>query len=751
MAKPQAGEYYIVSSANAANALDVSGGSQANGANVQTYSRNNSDAQMFKLSYRKDGTAQITSRLTGKSLDIPNGDLHSGANVQMWTDNDSRAQSWEIVDASGTVTVDGTSYPLYGVRIASDTTLYMDISGGATTPGANVQIYTGNDTAAQKWAFVPIPKFRDGGIYEIRSTLDVGMAVDVAGGSTVNGANVQLYTANGTNAQKFVIYDEGDGYSIRNIASEKYVDVAGAAFENGTNVQSYEDNDSRAQRWSVTAYGTRNVGGKTCQVVAFGAGNAHAYMMDATWAMAANNTNIWLYATNNTAAQRWALYPTSALDPTLPTPHTIGLAERVGSDAQTQVGGKGTNGVVSKTYYPSWTCSDSWAADGPNHYEWRYRTRKMASKTSSWGNWSSYTDWETANVTQNGVRAWVTEGLDFSYDLAQHKSMQIEIEVRSMGSGGYSLLQGPVAGQVCTIGYIPTITLGNATWSPDGLEIPVSCDYDKGTAKAYVMSVKSDGREIAARESVCTVENGKIVVPQENLLGIPQDGASVVVTFNPGTDQVARFQVKEAQTISASYTAGGEAPTTVDGEGLSLVATAPSGSRLWCIGDTLRECRLISDDGENATFEVLYPLGVPYELFMSTPDGAWHAQMPAKGKRVHAWNWEGGSFVLELRKGEVLETDYSIKADYESYLLNTRPRETVYAGRTFKGSYTAVGSDVPGRTDSSRESAIALQEAVHAVYRSPSGWVRDVAVTGIDMTVQRGITDYSVSMVEEAV
>ena len=191
--------------------------------------------------------------------------------------------------------------------------------------------------------------------------------------------------------------------------------------------------------------------------------------------------------------------------------------------------------------------------------------------------------------------------------------------------------------------------------------------------------------------------------------------------------------------------------TTVDGEGLSLVATAPSGSRLWCIGDTLRECRLLSDDGENATFEVLYPLGVPYELFMSTPDGAWHAQMPAKGKRVHAWNWEGGSFVLELRKGEVLETDYSIKADYESYLLNTRPRETVYAGRTFKGSFTAVGSDVPGRTDSSRESAIALQEAVHAVYRSPSGWVRDVAVTGIDMTVQRGITDYSVSMVEEAV
>ena len=751
MARPAAGDYYIVPAANAANALDVSGGSQANGANVQSYARNNSDAQMFNLSYRKDGTAQITSRLTGKSLDIPNGQLASGANVQMWTDNDSRAQSWEITDETGSVTIDGTSYALHGIRLSSATTLYMDIAGGSSSSGANVQIYTGNGSTAQKWAFLPIPKFRDGGIYEIRSLLDTGMSLDIAGGSTVNGANVQLYTANGTNAQKFVIYDEGDGYSIRNIGSEKYVDVSGGTLATGTNVQSYEDNDTRAQRWSVSMYGTRAVSGKTCQVVSFGAGNAHAFQMDAQWAMSSNNTNVWIYETNNTNAQRWVLYPTSALDPTLPTPHTIGLAESVGGNAQTQVGAKGTSKSLSATYYPSWTCSDSWATDGPNHYEWRYRTRKMSSSTSSWGKWTDWPEWETANVTQEGVRAWVTEGIDFAYQLRNHKSMQVEIQVRSMGSGGYDLLQGPVASEVVTVGYVPTIALSNATWTPDGLVVPVTCDYDKGAVKAYVTSVKANGREIAARESACPIEDGRIVIPQDNLVGIPHDGDSLLITFNPGTDQVARFQVKEAQTISVEYEEGASAPATAEGEGMTLLATAPSGSRMWCVTDELRECRLVSDDGTNAVFEVLYPFGEEYELFLSTPDGSWHSQMPAKGPRVHAFNWEGGCFILRVRKDDVLETDYSIKASYDAYTLNTRPRETVYAGRTFKGTFSAVGSEAPGMDNCSRADAIALQEAVHVTYRSPSGWVRDVAVTGIDMNTSRGITDYSVSMVEEAV
>lgn len=46
------------------------------------------------------------------------------------------------------------------------------------------------------------------GLYEIRSMLLTSMTIDVAGGKAVNGANVQIYASNDTNAQKFLITEE---------------------------------------------------------------------------------------------------------------------------------------------------------------------------------------------------------------------------------------------------------------------------------------------------------------------------------------------------------------------------------------------------------------------------------------------------------------------------------------------------------------------------------------------------------------
>ncbi|WP_411161113.1 RICIN domain-containing protein [Bifidobacterium pseudocatenulatum] len=76
----------------------------------------------------------------------------------------------------------------------------LDVNGGSSSNGTNVQQYDSNGTYAQKWIAI---KNSDGS-YTFQSALAENAVLDVNGGSSANGANVQLYTSNGTNAQKWV-------------------------------------------------------------------------------------------------------------------------------------------------------------------------------------------------------------------------------------------------------------------------------------------------------------------------------------------------------------------------------------------------------------------------------------------------------------------------------------------------------------------------------------------------------------------
>ena len=75
-------------------------------------------------------------------------------------------------------------------------------------------MYKGNGTKSQLFAFEkvePPTKTIENGTYMIKSALNTKKVLDIPGASTANGANVQLYTGNGTNAQKFNISYLGDG------------------------------------------------------------------------------------------------------------------------------------------------------------------------------------------------------------------------------------------------------------------------------------------------------------------------------------------------------------------------------------------------------------------------------------------------------------------------------------------------------------------------------------------------------------
>ena len=78
------------------------------------------------------------------------------------------------------------------------------------------------------------------------------MVLDVAGGNVTKGTNVQLYKANGTTSQKWVVIEE-DGYvTIRSLNGGLYLDVAGGNAAKRTNVQVYTGNGTKAQLFKLT-------------------------------------------------------------------------------------------------------------------------------------------------------------------------------------------------------------------------------------------------------------------------------------------------------------------------------------------------------------------------------------------------------------------------------------------------------------------------------------------------------------------
>ncbi|MDO4752847.1 MAG: RICIN domain-containing protein [Candidatus Saccharibacteria bacterium] len=142
------------------------------------------------------------------------------------------------------------------------------------------------------------------GEYIIQSTLKEGMVMDVAGGSSSDGANLQLFSSNGSIAQKWLIVDNGDGtYMVKNAATGKVLDVAGGRRKNGTNVQTFTSNDSCAQKWAIT----RDTNGAyTFYSVCSGR------VLDVMNGWSSDWTNIQIYEPNNTASQKWNLLSTSA-------------------------------------------------------------------------------------------------------------------------------------------------------------------------------------------------------------------------------------------------------------------------------------------------------------------------------------------------------------------------------------------------------------------------------------------------------
>ena len=207
-------------------------------------------------------------------------------------------------DATIAVFVNGTQYPcqvhvvpaiddgVYTIASRLGGNLVLDVAAGSASDGANVQVWSNNQSPAQLFRVT----YAGGGLYQL-SPLCSDKVLDVAGGSYESGANLQQYEGNGTKAQLWDIVDNGDGsYTFVSALSGKVVDVAGAGTRNGTNVQLWDSNGSDAQRFALERYFSPGV-------YAISPAAMGDVSLDVEGAGGWDGANVQLYGTNRSYAQ----------------------------------------------------------------------------------------------------------------------------------------------------------------------------------------------------------------------------------------------------------------------------------------------------------------------------------------------------------------------------------------------------------------------------------------------------------------
>lgn len=236
------GNYYINVRSKVASSVDIPSGSASDSTAIQLYSGNGSKAQQFTFTRQSDGSYEIVNVNSGKALDVCNGVAENNAIVQQYSRNNSQAQRWFIRDS-------GAGYYLQSAL----GNWVLDLSSGNTANGAAIRLYAPNGTASQLFVVSSSDVSITTGVSMIiTSVTNKKLVTDVTSASTANGARVQLYSSNNTNAQKYRFESIGNGtYKIVNINSGKMLDVAGGSTVNGAALQQYTSNNTVAQQWTV--------------------------------------------------------------------------------------------------------------------------------------------------------------------------------------------------------------------------------------------------------------------------------------------------------------------------------------------------------------------------------------------------------------------------------------------------------------------------------------------------------------------
>lgn len=247
------GIYTIKSKMNTNYALDINYASLENNANLELYQyKNSGNNQNFKITYLSNGYYSIEAMCSSKLLTVYQSLTADRTNVSQYTKNNTYSQEWIIKLA------DDGSYNI----ISKCNNLYLNVDGKAKNC-TNINVRVKNDEDSQKFIFTKVQdadiqatKSIDNGKYTICSCLNNNYVLDITATSLLQGANVELFSSNDRNNQKFQITYIGNGeYKIETLHSNKALTVTRSLTTEGANVEQRDYVGANSQKWAIKSAG----------------------------------------------------------------------------------------------------------------------------------------------------------------------------------------------------------------------------------------------------------------------------------------------------------------------------------------------------------------------------------------------------------------------------------------------------------------------------------------------------------------
>ena len=758
-----AGTYVMVTAKNTSRAVDVSAGSDSRGANVQIWTRHGGHSQTVTVT--GSGTNQVIRfPLTGKVLDVSNGQAKNGNNVHQWDANNTKAQAWNIVPDNRSVTIGSTSYPTYVVKTNINQGYVLDLSGGNVSAGTNIQVYQANGTDAQRWAFIPM-QLLPTGTYRLLSALNQKVCVSSA--NAKDGSNVQIAGLdNADNKQIWQITSNGNATYIQNIESNCYL----TALKNtsGGNVVQKTKANGAYSRWLTRQAGSQKYNGATFPLVEMRLEAGQEMALDVTGGKSAIGTNIEIYSTNDSNAQRFLAVPAAPYDKNVPAPSALGFANDIGKGRVYNIWGRGATKA-----FPCWVCSYS-----DYQMRYRYRTRKATAGDntfSAWSAWMNIADnskandgWGTLNkksvtptlkADPSGTKLRYVKAFVHTVNTTGNDLVEIQYETRAMGkkwAGNSATFTGRIK-------YKPIMTLQGFTWTPDGRNIKYTSDQKRNNNDTviYKMTCVSNGQTKTIYDGGDTGYTATDIgwddtalLPQKYVKYIPNEGDTVTAVVRFLNVDGAYNTAK--QTVSGTVSYGSGKGMTINptiaytaGKMLSINANT-TGTEYHAWIDYYDDKKgFVKYKDEDGKWNIPIVFNQPFRVFVIVKNVTrWdvHSQVmeALAPSDSYLFNFETSSgaqdyFQVKVNVDDAPVFGRAIQADYEAHLTNGNNYEVVHFGRGRAETINVEGVkplvlNVPNSDVSKAE---ALFNAHYAWLRTPKdNTAYRVSVVGLDIGYQ---------------
>ena len=496
----------------------------------------------------------------------------------------------------------------------------------------------------------------DQGTYEIVLAADTKMCLDVAGGSTASGANVQVWGRNGTDAQVYstTIEDNTNYVTFTNIKSGKVLDLAGGKTDNGTNIQIWGPNNTAAQKWILTkvADAASSTLGYPTYVVRSSAASSRCF--DCQGGNKTAKTNIRLWNRNNTIAQQFIFFPTERVSNDMEAPGAI--MQKVFSRKGT--GSVSVTGLTFNSRYTSFQARylirtyDKDTGESSDS-SWK-NTGTEATTNEGWGeNWTP--TFSIDSETDDPIILPFTKSISLNADNGPIKR-ELVIEIRPFGEVNGYKVHGMTQQSVIPVVLEPEFSVSGMRIHNDtvkkivGIETTIANSLGQKCQRLRGRLLGSDGQPIS--EWVSTSNMFVRHMAGSSLRRLPTEQERITLEYSV----ITLDGLNVVSSYVHTFTYGSNVPTInptvniLDDGSECVTVTSATHAYDYCMmvipdidGTKLVNAELVPTEGSTKQWKLAPPLNVPTEIIiMGSANGTsfgFASRTVTVNSHLFVWNW----------------------------------------------------------------------------------------------------------------